>query len=157
MQKNAIPIWKLCNTWIRIYRRLSWQQCICFFTLGQHDNSIIYFIPTIKDKNELNMLWTEQLKKLGNFLILPRYFAPLYESLYTKGVCTKQRCSRDRMRGLLSFKTNCPWMKGYWKPISLLGQGKSYVIKCPSSSWLGFCWIYFLQGVERVVKYCSCC
>jgi hypothetical protein len=38
-------------------------------------------------------------------LLLPRPFSPLRESSYGKGIKTKQVCSRNHMRGALSFQT----------------------------------------------------
>jgi hypothetical protein len=70
MQKNAIPIQKLYNTWIRIYDDYHDNDAFDFSHWDNNGDSIIYFIPTIKDENELNI-----------FLIAP-YPPPLIGRYY---------------------------------------------------------------------------
>ncbi len=54
LQKNAIPIQKLCNTWIRISSDYHDGDAFDFSHWDNDDDSVVYFIPTIKDENELN-------------------------------------------------------------------------------------------------------
>jgi hypothetical protein len=59
------------------------------------------------------MAFTLQLKKLGKSIKLPLDLFHHTESSYAEGTLTKQRCSRDRLRGLLSFEEYFLGMIGY--------------------------------------------
>ena len=103
--ENAVPIWRLCNTWIRIFQWDQQQQCIRLITLGQQwgINHLIY-------PNNLGWKW------IKCFLVAP-YPPPLigpYDFISTADI--EYDLMTDRLRHWILKASPHAWI---WQQIGI--------------------------------------